>query len=64
MNDNKEYYRENYSDMVRTWKSLAEAGNASAAELLGDLLCRGPSGNEKNIRLLFRIGRWLLTDER
>lgn len=53
MNDNHEYYRENYSDMVRLWKSLADTGDVSAAKMLGDLLYRGPSGNEKNIETAF-----------
>ena len=53
MNDNHEYYRENYSDMVRSWKSLADTGDVSAAKMLGDLLYRGPSGNEKNIETAF-----------
>lgn len=53
MADNTEYYRENYNDMVKSWKSLAESGNASAAETLGDLLCQGPSGKERNIAAAF-----------
>ena len=50
---NNEYCCENYDDMVKSWKASADAGNVTAAKMLGDLICRGPSGTEKNVAAAF-----------
>lgn len=52
-NENMEYYREHYDEMMASYRRQADSGSISGAKLYADGLCNGRSGNERNIKAAF-----------